>query len=166
MTEGSVLFKWLVLLAIVGLVCLAGLLALVRREMHVAQGDEIVWEEVFGFSVLEHRTEKRIGDVEPKGVFHVVRLEVRNHAEHVSYPLDNHRVFLRDEDGVVYPVDAAAERVLDPTWPQRSAIAQGTTFSSELAFDVPQEKKSLRLGISWGGPLIDMVMGPKDIALR
>jgi hypothetical protein len=165
MKEGSVLFKWLVLLAIVGLVCFAGLLARVRREMHVTQGEEILWEDVFGFSVLEHRTEKRIGDVEAKGVFHVVRLEVRNHARRVSYPLDNHRAFLLDEDHVLYPVDAAAVRVLDPTW-HHGAIAPGTTFSSELAFDVPPEKRSLRLGISWGGALIDLLMGPKDITLR
>lgn len=163
------LVKWLVLLAIAGLALFCLLLSLVRREAHVGQDGEIQWDD-FGFSVLEHRTEKKVGDVAAKGVFHVVHLEVRNHAKRVSYRLDQHRVMLRDEDRSYYPVNKEAQRLLDPTWPQRNAIPPGTTFASELVFDVPEDKTNVRLWISWGGPLVDViddiVFGQRDIALQ
>src|SRR3982750_684542 len=113
------MWRWLFLAAVIGLVLLCGLLALTRREMHVSQGanQEIVGDD-FGFSVLEHRTQKTIGDVAAKGVFHIVRLEVRNHALRVGYPLDQHHPLLRDENGRIYPIDKAAQHVLDPSWPQ------------------------------------------------
>jgi hypothetical protein len=159
------------LVAVVGLALFGALLALVRREVHVSQGaDQEIVSDDFGFSVLEHRTQKTIGDVTAKGVFHIVRLEVRNHARRVTYRLDHHHPLLRDEDGRVYPVDVAAQRVLDPTWPQHSEIEHGTTFASQLAFDVPADKQHLCLWISWGGPLVNIldyvVCGPHDIALH
>jgi hypothetical protein len=163
------MWKLISVIITVGLVALVGLLALVRREMHVAQGGEIQWDD-FGFSVLDHRTQKRIGDVEAHGVFHVVRLEVRNHALRVGYRLDNHRPILVDDAGVHYEVDATAQRVLDPSWPHREEIEHGTKFASDLAFDVPPDKTDLRLRVSWGGALIDFldenVFGPREIALR
>jgi hypothetical protein len=169
MERGSVLFKWIAWLAVIGSVGLFGLLALTRRVQHVAQGGEILWDD-FGFSVLEHRTEKKIGDLVPAGAFHVVRLEVRNHALRVSYRLDNHRPVLMDDEGREYSVDAAAEKVIDPSWPHTNRIAHGTNFASDLVFDVPADKKDLRLRVSWGGGLADFmdeyVFGPKGIALR
>jgi len=163
------MWKLISLLITIGLVCLCGLLALVRNEVHVAQGGEIQWDD-FGFSVLAHRTETRIGVLEPRGVFHVVRLEVRNHAVRVGYRLDNHRPVLVDSAGEQYEVDALAEKALDPAWPHRDEIAHGTKFASDFVFDVPKDKHGLRLRVSWGGGLIDFlddnVFGPRDIALR
>ena len=169
MNFGSVIVKWIVPFALVGAACLFGLLALLRSEQHAVQGGEIVWDD-FGFSVLEHRTEPRIGDAVPKGIFHVVRLEVRNHALRVGYRLDIHRAVLVGESGVEFEVDPVAQRALDPAWPHREEIAHGTSFASDLAFDVPRDEKALRLRVSWGGALIDFlddhVFGPRDIALR
>jgi hypothetical protein len=169
LTKGLAMWKLVWLFVSIGLVCIVGLLALVRREVHVAQGGEIQWDD-FGFSVIEHRTEARIGELEPRGIFHVVKLEVRNHAVRVGYRLDNHRPVLVDDTGDRYEVDAAAEKVIDPGWPHRDVIPHGTTFASEFVFDVPKDKQSLRLSVSWGGALIDLldntVSGPRDIALR
>jgi hypothetical protein len=169
MSAGSVLWKWLVLLAIAGLVCSVGLLALVRHEEHVGIGSEIGWDD-FGFTVLDHSVEERIGDVEPRGVFHRVRLLIYNHALRVGYRLDNHRAVLMDEDGGEYEVDLAAERVLDPKWPHREELPHGQRFYSDLVFDVPKDKKDLRMRIAWGGGLVDFldktVFGPRDISLK
>jgi hypothetical protein len=169
MNRGSVLFKWILWLAIVGSVGVFGCLSLVKHVEHVAQGDEILWDD-FGFSVVGHRTEKSIGDLVPKGIFHVVRLEVRNHALRVGYRLDNHRPVLMDDEGNEYSIDAAAQKVIDPSSPHTQEIAHGTNFASDLVFDVPVEAKNLRLRVSWGGGLIDFldehVFGPRDIALR
>ena len=169
MNGGGLLFKWIVVLAIAGALALFGLLALVKSEQHVGVGGEIRWDD-FGFCVLEHRTEKRIGDVVPKGTFHVVRLEVRNHALRVPYRLDNHRPVVVDGSGREYEVDAVGERAIDPAWPHRGEIEHGTSLASDLVFDVPSDEKDLRLRISWGGGLIDLldehVFGPRDIALR
>ncbi len=169
MNGGAMLFKWIVGLAAAGALCLFGLLALVKSEQHVGVGGEIRWDD-FGFSVLEHRTEKHIGDLAPKGIFHVVRLEVRNHALRVPYRLDNHRPVVADEAGREYQVDAAAEKAIDPAWPYRGEIEHGTSFACDLVFDVPSDEQNLRLRVSWGGGLIDFldehVFGPRDIALR
>jgi len=164
-------WTWVAAFLAGGAVLLAALIGLVRHEEHVAQGEEITYDD-FGFSVLEHRTEERLGDVAAQGVFHVVRLEVRNHAKRVDYRLDQHRPVLVDERGERHEVAPEAQRVLDSraAAPRLVAIGPGQSFSCELAFDVPKERTNLRLQISWGGSWIDLLdwvfSGGRDIALR
>src|SRR5262245_19934813 len=105
-------WTWVAALLAGGAFLLAALIGLVRHEEHVAQGEEIVYDD-FGFCVLDHRTAERLGSAAAQGVFHVVRLEVRNHAKRVDYRLDQHRPVLVDERGERHEVAPEAQRMLD-----------------------------------------------------
>ncbi len=164
-------WKGLLLVAALGLLLALALVACVRREQHVPLGGEIVYDD-FGFAVLEHRTEAKIGDAVPRGTFHVVRLEVRNHAKRVDYELDAHRPVLFDEQGHEYEISADGQRALDATStsPRRSAIGPGESYVSDLVFDAPEGARDLRLRVSWGGKFVDVVddvvCGSRDVALQ
>jgi hypothetical protein len=148
----------------IGTIGVVGLLALVRHDVAVPFGGEILWDD-FGFGVVSARTASELGTeehlVHPHGVFVIVGLKVSNHAQRVDYGTSKHTAVLHDSTGNEYRVDPWAQSALgsEPGRPNRAParLAAGESCVTELVYDVPSSASGFYLKISWGGELVDAV---------
>ena len=95
---------------------LGGLIAVLRRDELAPRGGEVVYDD-FGFSVAGSRSAASVAsglrpDV-PGDVFRVVSIEVKNHAQRVSFDTRTHRPVLVGADGTEYEVARRAQAALD-----------------------------------------------------
>ena len=146
--------RTLFVVALVGGLGLAALLALSMREVYAPRGDELLCESV-GFRVLDVSTAELVGAPgsgrAARGLFRIVRLEVVNHDDARDSDLASHHPLLIDDRGRVSQVDAEATRALRGAerqlLPEKLGRAQrGVT---PLAYDLPDEARGLTLRIAW-----------------
>jgi hypothetical protein len=145
------------ILAVVVVLCAVfGWMACVRRDRVAAPGEELVFDD-FGFSVQ---------NVKRNGTSWIVDLKVANHAQRVSYKLDNHQVVIVDEQGRTFTETKDA----DGTAPAPvTELAHGESCITRLVFDVPEDAREPRLKIRFGdvGSALDFVLlGDWSLALR
>lgn len=157
------------LVAVAGAVLLAAFMALVRREMHVAAGGEILHDD-FGFRVVDVRSEELANAPERRVV---VAFEVNNHAKRVPFALSGWTPVLVDARDRVYEPDAAAQAELVARDGDAATFAgtidAGTSTVRRVAYAVPAEAGELKFEIQWGGSVVNvlepLLFGAKDIAL-
>ncbi len=161
--------SWVARLGLLVVLVVAAVVVFVRRDVHGAMGTTLRYDD-FEFTVLGVVTHASIGAVRPRGVFRVVRLEVRNAAARVDYDPKHHRAVLVDGAGAHLEVDAAGQTAWDALHPSTmpAVLHAGAAGVQELVFDAPAGAP-LELAISWGGALVDtldwLVMGERRIAL-
>lgn len=110
------------------------LVLLVRRDHEALPREEQVYDD-FGFSVVgSERTGERC----------TVELRVANHAQRVSYRMDNFHVRLVDAQGTEY--EERSELATRP----RMEIAAGETVVEKHVFDLPRDARGVVLELSFG----------------
>jgi hypothetical protein len=131
--------------------------AMSRPEELVGLNQPVRYDD-FAFSVLGARREKAVGEGRyqrvASGVYVIVRMKIDNQAKRVSYRFQKGAPVVLDDQGAEYQVDPDAQAALDGqrnpvlTWPV--TIPAGQAFEVDLVFDVPQDRRDLRLRMGQG----------------
>ena len=146
------------------LIFLALVVALNNRNQVVGLNQEIEYND-FGISVQKARKTSSLGSGvnkrEALGVYCVVTVKVANHAEAVDSVFNNETLILIDVDGRQYHISAEGQDALESeagyTDPCSTPILAGKECVTEVVFDIGASVSDLRMKISDGTPLGDII---------
>lgn len=155
-------------------ISLLALLAMLnRKDQTVGLKQEIQYDD-FAFSVLGIRAAAPAGEVVAETIhrsYWIVTLQIANHAQRVDFNFKKSSAILVDEQGREYHSSEAAQQAIGLGQAPKcgNPIPAGSSCTTELAFELPEDARASTFRVSEGGRLGDVLdlifYGKKRITL-